>query len=92
MINHAFKNLNYRRCEWKCNSLNQASINTALRIGFSFEGIFRQANVFKNQNRDTSWFSIIDQEWTSLAKQLETWLAPNNFDVKGNQKLSLQKI
>ncbi len=92
MINHAFKDLNYRRCEWKCNSLNQASINTALRIGFTFEGKFRQANVFKNQNRDTSWFSIIDQEWPSLAKRLETWLKPNNFDAKGNQKLALQKI
>lgn len=92
MINHALKDLAYRRCEWKCNSLNKASVKTALRIGFQFEGTFRQTNVFKNQNRDTSWFSIIDSEWQSLARRLEAWLQASNFDDEGKQRRSLQEF
>ncbi|RUR13012.1 GNAT family N-acetyltransferase [Legionella sp. km772] len=92
MINHALNDLGYRRCEWKCNSLNQASINTALRIGFKFEGTFRQSNVFKSQNRDTSWFSIIDTEWPALATRISTWLDPSNFDAEGIQRVALQEL
>jgi RimJ/RimL family protein N-acetyltransferase len=89
MINHALEDLNYRRCEWKCNSLNQPSIKAALRIGFTFEGTFRQSNVFKNKNRDTSWFSILDHEWPKLAKCIQTWLHHDNFDQSGIQKTAL---
>lgn len=92
MINHALNDLTYRRCEWKCNSLNQASIKTALRIGFQFEGTFRQTNVFKNKNRDTSWFSIIDSEWQSVAGRLEAWLEPDNANGDGKQRRSLQEF
>jgi RimJ/RimL family protein N-acetyltransferase len=89
MLNHAFEDLAYRRCEWKCNSLNQPSIKAALRLGFTFEGRFRQSNVFKNRNRDTSWFSILDHEWPNLAKSIRTWLHPENFDQNGTQKTAL---
>lgn len=85
MMHYVFEELHYRRYEWKCNSLNNASCNAALRLGFQFEGIFRQCNVFKNRNRDTAWFSILDQEWPVLKIKFEKWLDENNFDVNGMQ-------
>ena len=88
MIRTAFE-LHYRRCEWKCHSLNEASCKAALRFGFQFEGIFRQANVYKGYNRDTAWFSIIDSEWPTLQIQFERWLAPDNFDAQGQQVVSM---
>lgn len=92
MMRYAFDELQYRRYEWKCNSLNQASRHAALRLGFTFEGIFRQSNVFKNHNRDTVWFSIIDSEWPALKSRFERWLDPSNFDYRGNQLVKLQEI
>lgn len=81
-----------RRYEWKCNALNQASCNAAQRLGFKFEGIFRQHLVVKNCNRDTAWFSIIDSEWPALKTKLQRWLKPENFDSHGKQLLSLREM
>ncbi|MDA8095335.1 MAG: GNAT family protein [Betaproteobacteria bacterium] len=81
--------LGYRRLEWKCDSLNQPSRRAAQRLGFRFEGIFRQANVVKGRNRDTAWFSIIDREWPALQSAFERWLEPGNFDHDGRQRLPL---
>ena len=92
MMKYAFEDLGYRRYEWKCNSLNEASRNAALRLGFQFEGIFRQCNVFKNRNRDTAWFSIIDSEWLAIKTRFQRWLSPGNFDVVGKQIVSLNEI
>lgn len=92
MMSYAFDELHYRRYEWKCNSLNQASRNAALRLGFKFEGVFRQCNVFKNRNRDTAWFSIIDSEWPNLKLRFQKWLDPENFDETGKQKLRLNEL
>lgn len=92
MLKNVFDTLQYRRCEWKCNALNKASWNAALRLGFQFEGVFRQSNVYKNFNRDTAWFSIINQEWPTLKERFHRWLHPDNFDMYGNQKLSLREI
>jgi RimJ/RimL family protein N-acetyltransferase len=92
IMRNVFENLGYRRYEWKCHSLNQASKNAAERLGFTFEGIFRQCNVFKGRNRDTAWFSIIDSEWPRIKAKLEKWLNPNNFDHNGHQKLSLREM
>ena len=89
MMRHAFSDLGYRRYEWKCNSLNEASKAAALRLGFKFEGIFRQSNVFKNRNRDTAWFSILDSEWPAIQKRLENWLEPANFTADGTQIIKL---
>lgn len=89
MMQYALEELHYRRCEWKCNALNQASHNAALRLGFTFEGIFRQTHVLKNRNRDTAWFSIIDSEWPEVKEKLSAWLHPNNFDIHGNQRVRL---
>jgi RimJ/RimL family protein N-acetyltransferase len=77
--------LGYRRYEWKCNALNYQSRSAAMRLGFTFEGIFRQAVVVKGHNRDTAWYSIIDSEWPKLKKAFETWLDPANFDASGVQ-------
>ena len=88
MLNYAF-DLGYRRYEWKCDALNTASCSAAQRLGFSFEGIFRQAMVYKQRNRDTAWYSIIDTEWPTLQKAHQQWLAPENFDEGGIQKTSL---
>ncbi|MEC5384549.1 GNAT family protein [Uliginosibacterium sp. H3] len=82
----------YRRCEWKCNDLNEASRRAALRLGFQFEGIFRQLLVVKGRNRDTAWFSILDGEWPALNEAFETWLAADNFDDRGRQKLALSVL
>lgn len=92
MMQYVFKELGYRRYEWKCNTLNQASRNAALRLGFKFEGIFRQSNVYKQCNRDTAWFSIIDTEWPDIKIKFEKWLSTSNFDSNGNQILSLRDI
>lgn len=84
-MRYAFETLGYRRYEWKCNVLNEPSQAAALRLGFTFEGVFRQSNVLKNRNRDTAWFSIIDNEWPSIKTRFERWLHPNNFDAMGCQ-------
>jgi len=91
MMKRAF-DLGYRRYEWKCDALNAASRAAALRLGFSYEGTFRQAIVYKNRNRDTAWFSILDGEWPALRLALEQWLAAENFDREGRQKTSLSAL
>ena len=88
MMKHAFE-LGYRRYEWKCNALNQPSINAAMRLGMSFEGLFRQATMVKGHNRDTAWFSILDGDWPVARDAFEAWLSPSNFDADGVQKSSL---
>jgi RimJ/RimL family protein N-acetyltransferase len=89
MMRHLLGDLQYRRLEWKCNALNQASRNAALRLGFEFEGVFYQQQVQKGHNRDTAWFSILDYEWPMIEENFERWLDPSNFDEQGNQKVSL---
>jgi RimJ/RimL family protein N-acetyltransferase len=81
--------LGYRRYEWKCDSLNAPSRRAAQRLGFSYEGIFRQAIVTKGRNRDTAWYACIDREWPALEAAYERWLAPGNFDEEGRQRVSL---
>lgn len=82
----------YRRYEWKCDAANVSSRRAAERFGFSFEGIFRQAGVVKNRNRDTAWFACIDSEWPALKAAYTLWLAPENFDVLGRQRQSLSAL
>lgn len=82
----------YRRYEWKCNSLNMGSRRAAERLGFSYEGIFRQALISKGRNRDTAWYASIDSEWPALKSAFSTWLAPENFDAEGRQKESLSDL
>lgn len=91
MMKNAF-DLGYRRYEWKCDSLNQNSRAAALRLGFQYEGIFRQATHYKGRNRDTAWFAIIDKEWPDLAKAFQAWLAPANFDDEAKQISSLSDL
>ncbi|MCU0820557.1 MAG: GNAT family N-acetyltransferase [Beijerinckiaceae bacterium] len=86
---HAMSTLGYRRYEWKCHNGNEPSKRAAKRFGFSFEGLFRQHMVAKGRNRDTAWFSIIDDEWPELKAGYQTWLAPDNFDASGQQKKTL---
>jgi RimJ/RimL family protein N-acetyltransferase len=92
MMRRAFDELGYRRYEWKCNSLNSASWNAAERLGFRYEGTFRQAWVQKGRNRDQAWFSIIDSEWPAVRTALEAWLDPSNFDQSGVQLRRLQEL
>ena len=91
MMRHAFE-LGYRRYEWKCNALNLPSINAAMRLGMSFEGLFRQATMVKGRNRDTAWFSILDKDWPVARQAFETWLSRDNFDPSGQQKSSLSTL
>lgn len=92
MAEHAFGALGYRRFEWKCNAQNEASRRAALRFGFTFEGVFRQHMVVKGRNRDTAWFSILDQEWPARKRAFEAWLDPANFDSAGKQRRSLNQL
>ena len=80
MMQNVFENLGYRRYEWKCDNLNKKSKKSALRLGFKFEGVFRQATIYKNRNRDSAWFSIIDKEWKSRKKKYLEYLKRSNFD------------
>lgn len=89
MMSRVFDELGYRRYEWKCDSLNERSRRSALRLGFTFEGIFRQATVYKGRNRDTAWYSIIDAEWSSLRHAYQQWLSPKNLSNAGVQKQPL---
>ena len=82
----------YRRYEWKCNSLNAPSRRAAQRYGFSYEGIFRQAQIVKGRNRDTSWYGMIDSDWPAVQAAMETWLDPSNFDPEGRQRQSLTDL
>jgi len=84
--------LGYRRYEWKCNNRNEPSKRAALRFGFAYEGLFRQHMVVRRQNRDTAWFSIIDGEWPARKAAFERWLAPENFDKDGRQKMKLSAL
>jgi RimJ/RimL family protein N-acetyltransferase len=86
MMRRAFDELGYRRYEWKCDSLNAPSRAAAERLGFTYEGLFRQALVYKGRNRDTAWYSIVDSEWPALKARYERWLAPSNFDEAGRQR------
>jgi RimJ/RimL family protein N-acetyltransferase len=86
MAKHAFEDLGYRRYEWKCNALNTRSRRAALRLGFKFEGTFRQHMIVKGRNRDTEWFSMIDGEWPGIKNAFDAWLDPANFDEQGLQR------
>jgi RimJ/RimL family protein N-acetyltransferase len=89
MMRRVFDELGYRRYEWKCDALNAPSRAAALRLGFQFEGIFRQATVYKSRNRDTAWYAIVDRDWPGLKARYERWLDPANFDAAGRQRRKL---
>lgn len=89
MMRRVFDELGYRRYEWKCDALNAPSLSAARRLGFTYEGTFRQATIYKGRNRDTAWFSVIDGEWPRLKTAFEAWLDPSNFDAAGRQLRSL---
>ena len=91
MMKRVFE-LGYRRYEWKCNALNAPSRAAAQRLGFSYEGIFRQAEIHKGRSRDTAWFSILDTEWPALRAAFERWLDPANFGADGRQRASLSSL
>jgi RimJ/RimL family protein N-acetyltransferase len=91
MMKRAFE-LGYRRYEWKCDSLNAPSRAAAQRLGFSYEGIFRQAVVNRGHNRDTAWYAMIDSEWPALDRAFRRWLDPANFDAQGNQRERLSEL
>lgn len=89
LASYIFEQLGYRRYEWKCNALNLPSRKAAARLGFQFEGIFRQHMIVKGRNRDTAWFAMLDSEWPERREAFERWLAPENFNAAGRQLTSL---
>jgi RimJ/RimL family protein N-acetyltransferase len=92
MMRRVFDELGYRRYEWKCDALNAGSRTAAERLGFRFEGVFRQATIYKGRNRDSAWYSIIDGEWPALKRAFEQWLDPANFDAAGRQHRRLSHL
>ncbi|MDQ4045341.1 MAG: GNAT family N-acetyltransferase [Chloroflexota bacterium] len=92
MMRHVFDDLGYRRLEWKCNAANVRSRRAAERLGFTYEGTFRQHLIVKGRNRDTAWFSTIDKEWPPIRSAFEAWLAPDNFDANGQQIRRLAEL
>lgn len=92
MMARVFDELGYRRYEWKCNAANAGSKNAAKRLGFTYEGTFRQMSVVKGRNRDTAWFSILDREWPAVKQAFDVWLSPDNFDGQGRQKQRLSDL
>ena len=92
LARYAFETLGYRRYEWKCNALNAPSRRAALRYGFVFEGVLRQHMIAKRRNRDTAFYSMLDGEWPERKAALERWLAPENFDEPGRQRVSLSEL
>ena len=92
LARYVFEELHYRRYEWKCDALNLPSRRAAERLGFIYEGTFRQAVVYKGRTRDTDWLSMIDKDWPQVKSRLETWLSPENFDKNGRQYKSLREL
>ena len=92
LMRYAFKALGYRRYEWKCDSLNAPSRRAAERLGFQYEGLFKQALVYKGRNRDTAWYSVLDKGWPSLEQGFERWLDKSNFDAADRQRYSLKEL
>ncbi len=92
LARHAFDDLGNRRLEWKCNAANARSRRAAERLGFTFEGVFRQHLVIKGRNRDTAWYSLLDREWPAARAAFEAWLAPENFDADGRQRRPLAAL
>lgn len=92
LAQYVFETLHYRRYEWKCDALNEPSRRAAERLGFTYEGTFRQAVVYKDRNRDTAWYSMLDTEWEQRKHRLLKWLDPKNFDAHGQQRTSLREI
>jgi RimJ/RimL family protein N-acetyltransferase len=92
MMRRVFGELGYRRYEWKCDALNAGSRRAAERLGLRFEGVFRQATMYKGRNRDTAWYSVIDHEWPALEAAYARWLDPANFDRDGRQRESLSAL
>jgi RimJ/RimL family protein N-acetyltransferase len=92
LARYVFETLGYRRYEWKCDALNAPSRRAALRYGFVYEGTFRQNMIAKGRNRDNAWFSMLDSEWPVRKRNFERWLAPENFDNEGRQKISLAAL
>jgi RimJ/RimL family protein N-acetyltransferase len=92
LMKNAFDGLGYRRYEWKCNALNAPSMKAAERLGFTYEGTFRQAVIVKGRNRDTAWFSVIDSEWPAVRAAFDAWLKPDNFDARGQQIRRLEDL
>jgi len=92
LARYVFETLGYRRYEWKCNSHNAASQRAALRYGFIFEGVLRQHKIAKGRNRDTAYFSMLDNEWPVRKRNFERWLSADNFEADGKQKVSLSKL
>ena len=91
LMGHVFDDLGYRRLEWKCDALNAPSRAAAERLGYTFEGVFRQAVVTKGRSRDTAWFSVLDGEWPFVRDRLDAWLEPSNFDPMGGQRARLRE-
>jgi L-amino acid N-acyltransferase YncA len=91
MMRRAFE-AGYRRYEWKCDALNARSRAAAQRLGFSYEGIFRQATIYKGRNRDTAWYAAIDKDWPELEAAFTRWLDVSNFDAEGRQRLRLAEL
>jgi RimJ/RimL family protein N-acetyltransferase len=92
LMARVFDELGYRRLEWKCNALNHRSRQAAQRLGFTYEGTFRQAVIVKGRNRDTAWFSMLDHEWPARKRAFEAWLDPANFDDRGHQRSALAAV
>ncbi|TPG58859.1 GNAT family N-acetyltransferase [Ewingella americana] len=92
LLSYVLDTLQYRRCAWKCDSLHQAAIQAAERLGFQYEGTFRQKQISKGRSRDTRWYSIIDNEWPGIRQAMQLWLSPANLDDRGKQKQSLAEF
>ena len=92
MMVRVFDELGYRRYEWKCDALNAPSRAAAERLGFRYEGLFRQATVYKGRNRDTAWYAMTDKDWPAIKAAFQAWLAPENFDGTGRQRTRLSEL
>ncbi len=90
MARHAFETLGYRRYEWKCHAFNEPSRRAAVRLGFQFEGLFRQHMIVKGRSRDTAWFAMLDRDWPAIRAAYDAWLDPANFDAGGRQRTPLR--
>jgi RimJ/RimL family protein N-acetyltransferase len=92
MMARVFDDWGYRRYEWKCDTLNAGSRRAAERLGFRYDGLFRQAVIYKQRNRDTAWFSVLDGDWPAIRAAQRAWLAPDNFDADGQQRQNLGEM
>ena len=72
LLEHAFERLGARRVEFKTDALNERSRRALEALPARFEGIHRKHMLVRGgESRDSAWYSVLDDEWPAVRRNLE---------------------